>query len=257
MKLGFLGLGNMALAMVQGLLRTKAVPPEEIGATALHKDKLKAKCDTLGIKAFGSAAELAAACDYFIVAVKPYQLAELLPPLLPQLQDKAVISVAAGMYFDEIEALLPGTRHLSTGPNLAMAVGAGIMACENKHSLNEEDLQFIHDTFGQTALIEFVDTNQLGITGSLSGCSPAYAAMFAEALADAGVKHGLKRDAAKRLSAQMLLGTAKLLQGTYEPAELKDAVCSPGGTTIKGVAALEKAGFRGAVIGALDAVMGD
>lgn len=255
MQLGFFGFGNMAQAMLQGLLLTKALPAAAIGATALHQDKLKRNCEHFGIKAFSSAEELIKACDYIVLAVKPYQLAELLPPLLPLLKDKGIISVAAGQDFAALEALIPGTRHISTGPNLAMAVGAGVMACENKHSLNERDLAFLQETFGPTALVEFVDTAQLGITGSLTGCGPAYAAMFAEALADAGVKHGLKREAAKRLSAQMLLGAAKLLQGTYEPAELKDKVCSPGGTTIKGVAALEKAAFRGAVITALDEVM--
>ncbi len=256
MKLGFFGFGNMAQAMLKGLLLTKALSPEEIGATALHKDKLRKNCEAFGIKAYDEAAALAEDSEVFVIAVKPYQLDELLPPLLPQLKDKCIINVAAGKTFRDIEALLPGTRHISTGPNLAMAVGEGIMALENKHSLQEDDLHFIRETFGKSALLEFVDTDLLGISGSLSGCGPAFTAMYAEALADAGVKHGLKRDAAKRLTAQMLLGSAKLLQGTYEPSELKDKVCSPGGTTIRGVSALEKAAFRGAVIGALDAVEG-
>lgn len=254
MKLGFLGFGSMAQAMAQGLILSQALPPEEIGANALHLDKLEANCRRFGIRAFSSAEALVSSCDYIVAAVKPYQLDELLPPLLPLLRDKALISVAAGKGCADIESLLPGTRHLSTVPNLAVAAAKGIIVCEDLHSLAPEDLKFLNETFGRMALLEFVPSLCLNIAGTLAGCGPAYAAMFAEALADAGVKHGLSRASAKRLAAGMLAGTGELLQGTYEPAELKDGVCSPGGTTIAGVAALEKAGFRGAVIAAIDAV---
>ena len=138
-----------------------------------------------------------------------------------------------------------------------IAVGAGVIACEQRHSLADEELEAFENLFGQIALIEWVDGKLLSTASSIAGCGPAFAAMFLESLGDAGVKHGLPRATAYRLAAQMMMGTAKLhLETGTHPGAMKDAVCSPGGTTIKGVAALEKDGFRGCVIDAIDAIEG-
>ena len=136
-------------------------------------------------------------------------------------------------------------------------MGAGVIACEQRHSLADEELEAFENLFGQIALIEWVDGKLLSTASSIAGCGPAFAAMFLESLGDAGVKHGLPRATAYRLAAQMMMGTAKLhLETGTHPGAMKDAVCSPGGTTIKGVAALEKDGFRGCVIDAIDAIEG-
>ena len=138
-----------------------------------------------------------------------------------------------------------------------IAVGAGVIACEQRHSLTDEELEAFENLFGRIALIEWVDGKLLSTASSIAGCGPAFAAMFLESLGDAGVKHGLPRATAYRLAAQMMMGTAKLhLETGTHPGAMKDAVCSPGGTTIKGVAALEKDGFRGCVIDAIDAIEG-
>lgn len=254
MNIGFLGFGNMASAMAEGLLFKKALPREQIGAYDINTEKLRSMCDGYGIRAFDSAEAMLDFADCVVIAVKPYLVAEVLKPLRDKLQDKMIVSVAAGLHFDDIEAIIPGTRHISTGPNLPIAVGEGVFACEQKHSLNEADLKFLEESIGKAALIEFMPSNLIGVSGSFAGCGPAYVAMFAEAWADAGVKHGLSRDQAKRLAAKMIQGSAGLLLHKFDPAELKDKVCSPGGTTIRGVAALEQNGFRGALIAALDAV---
>ncbi len=256
MRLGFIGFGNMARAMADGLLLKGAVKPEQIYACAKHYEKLCGAAEARGIHPCRDARETAENADMVIVAVKPYLVAEVLEPVREILQEKIVISVAAGYPFDRYESvLLPGTHHLSTIPNTPVSVGEGIIVCEEKHSLTEEEFAVFSEIFSQIGLVQTVPTAQLGVAGDLSGCGPAFAAMFIEALADGAVLHGLPRELAYRLASQMIVGTGKLQQASgSHPGAMKDAVCSPGGTTITGVAALEQHGFRSAVISALDAV---
>ena len=135
-------------------------------------------------------------------------------------------------------------------------MGCGVIACEQKHSLSADEWETFTGLFGDIALIEPVAGHLLSTASAVAGCGPAFAAMFLESLADGGVKNGLPRATAYRLAAQMMAGTAQLhlATGTH-PGAMKDAVCSPGGTTIKGVAALEAAGLRNALISAVDATL--
>ena len=135
-------------------------------------------------------------------------------------------------------------------------MGCGVIACEQKHSLAADEWETFTGLFGGIALIEPVAGHLLSTASAVAGCGPAFAAMFLESLADGGVKNGLPRATAYRLAAQMMAGTAQLhlATGTH-PGAMKDAVCSPGGTTIKGVAALEAAGLRNALISAVDATL--
>ena len=258
-EVGFIGFGNMAQAMAQGLVSSGALESARIHACAAHFDKLQATAEKLGVNAHRDAREVVEASDFVILAVKPYLIEQVAQPVRDLLAGKAVISVAAGCDFAFYESILaPNSRHLSTIPNTPIAVGAGVVACEQRHSLSDEELQAFETLFGQIALIEWVDGKLLSTASSVAGCGPAFAAMFLEALGDAGVKHGLPRATAYRLAAQMMMGTAKLhLETGTHPGAMKDAVCSPGGTTIKGVAALEKDGFRGTVIDAIDAIEGE
>lgn len=254
--LGFIGFGNMARAMAKGLVESGSLPGERIYATAAHFDKLQANVEPLGAHACETAREVVEASDFVVIAVKPYLVETVVEPVRDLLADKVVISVAAGCDFAFFEGVLaPGTHHLSTIPNTPIAVGAGVIACERANSLSDGELAAFTQLFEPIALLETVESAQLSTASSIAGCGPAFAAMFLEALGDAGVKHGLPRAAAYRLAAQMMAGTAKLHLETGEhPGAMKDAVCSPGGTTIKGVASLEKDGFRGAVINAIDAI---
>ena len=129
------------------------------------------------------------------------------------------------------------------------------MICEACHTLTADDQTYVEQLFGLLGLCEFVDERTMSAAGTLAGCGPAFAAMFIEALADGAVKHGVPRAMALSLASQMIAGTAKLQLATGQhPGAMKDAVCSPGGTTIIGVAALERKGFRSAVIDAIDAI---
>lgn len=255
-RIAFLGFGNMAGAMADGFIRSGAIAPERMGAASRRQDVLAERTSARGMKAFATSEEAARWADVVIVAVKPHLVAEVAAPLADILKDKLVLSVAVGKLCADYEAILaPGTRHLSTLPNTPVSVNEGIVICEGCHTLTPEDLAFVQSLFGLLGLCEFADERTMSAAGTLAGCGPAFAAMFIEALADGAVKHGVPRAMALSLASQMLAGTAKLQLATgTHPGAMKDAVCSPGGTTIIGVAALERKGFRSAVIDAIDAI---
>lgn len=258
-NIGFIGYGNMAQAIAKGLIGAKVCASGQIFACAGHYDKLCKNAEELGINAVKTAKELVGKVDFVILAVKPHQIESVTRPVVNELEHKVVISIAAGYTFEDYERLLnPGTHHISTIPNTPVSVGEGILVCEEKHSLSQEEFNLFKKLFSKIALVELVDSSQLSIAGTVSGCAPAYTAMYLEALADAGVKHGLARKTAYRLAAKMITGTGRLyLENETHPGIMKDAICSPGGTTIKGVASLEESGFRGAVIKAIDTVEGE
>ena len=146
---------------------------------------------------------------------------------------------------------------MSVVPNLPIGVGKGVLVVEDTHTLEYEQMALIRSLFEPIALLETVDTAHMSAAGIVSSCAPAFTAVYIEALADAGVKYGLRRDTAYRLAAKMVEGTgAQIIEQGMTPAALKDGVCSPGGATIKGVVALEHEGFRGAAISAIEAVQG-
>lgn len=254
--IGFIGFGNMAQAMTEGLLMKNALEPRQIYACAKNWDKLCKNTERYGVHACRTSKETAEKTDIIIVAVKPYLVEEVLAPILEILKEKVVISVAVNVPFEKFEKfLLPGTHHISMLPNTPVAVGEGIILCEDKHSLTEKEFGRVRELFSVISMVETVDAQHLGIAGTLSGCGPAFAAMFIEALSDGAVLHGLPRELSYKLASQMVVGTGKLQLSTgRHPGAMKDAVCSPGGTTIQGVAALEQRGFRSAVMGAIDAV---
>ena len=258
MNIGFIGFGNMAQAMVQGFIKYGKLDSKMFYACAKNYDKCLNNCNKYGIHACNDSKEVVHNCEIIILAVKPYLIEDIVKEIVDDLDNKMVISVAAGYNFEKYTKILkPTTAHISTIPNTPISVGEGIVVCENQHNLNEEQLEIFMNLFKNVALVEMVDTSLLSIGGTIAGCTPAYAAMFIEALGDAGVKHGLPRKTAYNLAAKMLVGTGKLyLKEQKHPGEMKDAVCSPKGTTIKGVAALEKNGFRNAIIEAIDAAEG-
>lgn len=258
-NIGFIGFGNMGRAIAEGWLRTKRVNPDNLFASARDIDKLNEKTKKLGIRAVNSNEELVEAVDIIILAVKPYQIRNILEPMKERLADKVIVSLAVDVLFEDFrEYLLPGTEHLSTLPNTPMAIGEGIILFEETNSLTDEHFEMVTDLFKQISHVEIIPSAQMGIAGLISGSAPAFVDIFTEALADAAVKHGLDRKTAYRLISQMISGTAELqLETGKHPGELKDEITSPGGTTIKGIASLEKNHFRGTVIDAVDAILED
>ena len=191
-RIGFIGFGNMAQAMAKGLVEHANVAGDRITACAAHYDKLQASCAALGATPVHTAAEVAEASDLIIVAVKPHMVADVLAPAREALAGKVVVSVAAGLLFDFYDELLgQESHHLSTIPNTPIAVGCGVIACEQKHSLTCDEWDTFTQLFSPIALIEPVAGNLLSTASAVAGCGPAFAAMFLESLADGAVKNGL------------------------------------------------------------------
>lgn len=257
MRIGFIGFGNMASAMADGWIASGAVPAAHLHACAHRYDALCERTAARGMLACRDAAELVAAVDLVVVAVKPHLIEGVLAPLASALAEKPLLSVAAGWKSADYERILPGTRHLSTVPNTPVAIGEGVIACEATHTLTDAERGLVGELLALLGTTVEVESRLLSVAGTVGGCSPAFIAMVIEALGDAAVKHGIPRADAYRMVSQMVAGTAKLQLATGQhPGAMKDAVCSPGGTTIKGVAALEAAGLRSAFIQAIDAIEG-
>lgn len=257
LKIGFLGFGNMAQAIAKGWLLSEEILPTQLYASARDQEKLALNTETLGMQAVATNKELVELADVIILAVKPYQINEILNTLKEELRHKVIVSVAVNYLYREFsEVFADETQHLSTLPNTPVAFGDGVLLFEDKHSLTKQNFATIQSLFELVGHVEVIPTEQMAIAGSLTGSAPAFVDLFTEALGDAAVKNGLDRKTAYRLTSQMIRGTANLqLKTGKHPGELKDEITSPSGTTIKGIAALEKNAFRGALIEAIDATL--
>ena len=256
-KLAVLGVGNMGRAMIEGLLHGQVLEAGNIYGYAPHYDKLKAYADQTGIVPCKTPEEALSAADTLLIAVKPYMVSSVMQPLLELAKGKTILSVAAGLGCKALLEIFGNDARVQyIMPNLPVRVGAGALLFEAKHTLDPDVHAELLQRFSALGTVLELPAEHMDIATTITGCGPAFVAMFAEALGDAGVRYGLKRDEAYRLAASALMGTGKLLEDTgVHPAALKDGVCSPGGTTIRGVLALEKAGFRNSVIEAIRAIM--
>ena len=256
MKIGFIGMGNMALALAKGFADSGKVEAKDMYAYAPNQEKLKKNAEVTGFNAMSDIVEMVREVQIVIMACKPYQIDEVLAKVGDELKEKALVSVAAGWVHESFASKLGLTRIQCIMPNTPAMVGEGVMLFEETNSLNKEELDYVKDIFSSLGIVEVLPTRLMGIGGAVSGCGPAFMDLMMEAYADAAVKYGIQRAMAYRLAAQTMLGSAKLaLESGQNPAALKDAVCSPAGTTIRGVAALEEWGFRNACIKSIDAIM--
>lgn len=251
-RLGILGYGNMGSAIAEGALLKGVVKAGDVYVYNRSLPKMQ-RAEELGFNTVGSEDELWKSSDMVLLAVKPQFMAEALRSVDKTDEAKAVVSVAAGLTTDRLRDMMPGpVRILRTMPNTPVMVGEGVTAFCEGTDLTEDELDFAQDIFNSIGMIQWIREEDINAVGALSGGAPAYAAMFIEALADGGVKCGLKRDVSYKLAAQTLMGAAKMiLDKDMHPAELKDMVTSPKGTTIEAVEALEKGGFRYAVMDAV------
>ncbi|MBQ6388527.1 MAG: NAD(P)-binding domain-containing protein [Mogibacterium sp.] len=257
-KVGFIGFGNIAGAVCDGLLIRKAVDPANVYASARNWDKLKARCDVRGINACETAAEVIAASDFVIMGVLSDQVETVVKENADALRGVPVFSLSSKVFCSDFDRFLgEGYNHICGLPNLSTAVGEGIIVAEAEHTLTEEQFELFESLIGQAARIEYFKKEMMGVADIGAGCAPAFADMFVEALSDGLVKYGMPRAQAYSIVPQMLIGTAAyMMQSHRHPGDLKDSVCTPGGNTIKGISALEEKGFRHALISAVDAIMG-
>lgn len=255
-KLGFVGAGNMAEALVKGLVHAKVMPPASIIVSDVKADRLAHFVDAHGVKTTQDNHELVRACDVIVLSVKPQVIDKVLALIGGDVTaGKLVISVAAGVPVSAIEARLPEGAHVvRTMPNTPATVQAGATAISAGTHATEEDLEVARALFSAVGRVVTLDETLLDAVTGLSGSGPAYVMLMIEAMADGGVKVGLHRDTALLLAAQTVYGSAKLLLETGEhPGRLKDMVTSPGGTAIAGLHTLESGGLRRTLIDAVEA----
>ena len=256
-KIGFIGMGNMARAIAKGFVVGNAAKADDLYAFAPHYDKLRAFTDEIGMHACHTVDEMLAQVDTVVMAVKPYVVEGVLKQIAEALKGKAMLSVVAGYTFERYQPQVDASVRVQyVMPNTPCMVGAGMLLFEERHSLTPEEHETALSMFRALGEVEILDAHLMDAATAISGCGPAFAAMMIEALADAGVKYGLPRAVAYRLASQMALGTGKMqLETGMHPAAIKDGVCSPGGTTIRGVEALEANGMRHAFMEAVKATI--
>jgi pyrroline-5-carboxylate reductase len=254
--IGFLGTGNMAEALIRGLLRSGAVKPEQIWGSEPRASRMEQIKSRYGIHVTKYNVDVVRHASIIILSVKPQILPTVLDEIAPHLKPRAlVISVAAGVPIAVIEARLPtGIRVVRTMPNTPALVGAGATAIAANQHATSDDLKVTEQIFRSVGMTVVLDEEQLDAVTGLSGSGPAYMFLIIEALSDAGVKVGLSRYNAVALAANTVLGSAKLLIETGEhPGQLKDMVTSPGGTAIAGLHTLEAGGLRTTLMNAVEA----
>ena len=259
-KLGFIGGGNMAEAMVRGLITASFIDPKNILVADLVSEKLDKLRRDYKIRVTGDNRELAEKSDVIILAVKP-QVVKALVTGRDELvsSKKLVISVVAGVSIRTIEEFLQLDDSKKVGvvrtmPNTPALVQSGVTALAPCKHVSKKDLQVAHRIFEAIGKTVDVNESHLDAVTGLSGSGPAYIYMIIEALSDAGVKMGLSRHVANILTMQTVMGSAKLaIESGMHPGELKDMVTSPGGTTLSGLHALEAGGLRTTLMDAVEA----
>jgi pyrroline-5-carboxylate reductase len=253
-KLGIVGVGVMGEAIIGGAIGAGAINGPDIFAFDIDRAKLAVFSERYSVQACKSAADLAGKSDVVLVAVKPMTYESLLREIAPVMHEKALISIVAGWNSAKIAPYLPGdARLLCVMPNMAAACGESMSVLGAGNTLSEDEMQFAMKLFGSFGETELLDEKYFDIVTGLSGSGPAFVLMFIEALMQAGVYNGLPAKTARKLAVQTVLGAAKALKmSDRHPAELRDAVCTPGGTTIEGVLELEKNSFAGTVMAAVD-----
>ena len=255
MKLGFIGCGNMANAMIAGIIGNGICKAEEIIGTAKSEESRVRVNKEFGIYMTEDNKEAAEKADVIVLSVKPQFYEEVLNEVKGELTpEHTVVGIAPGKTLAWLEEKCgQSLKVVRMMPNTPAQVGEGMTGiCANEKVSAEELAQIceITDSFGRT---EVVPEHLMDAVGAVSGCSPAYVFMFVEAMADAAVAQGMPRKQAYQFAAQSVLGSAKMVLETgMHPGELKDMVCSPAGTTIEGVRILEQKGFRSAVFEALN-----
>jgi pyrroline-5-carboxylate reductase len=255
-SIGFLGTGNMAEALIKGLIGSGVVEATQIHGSDPRKERCAEMKERYAIHATTHNEDVVRHAEIVVLSVKPQILPKVLDEIAPHLKPSAlVISIAAGTPLAAIERRLPpGTRVIRTMPNTPALVGAGATAIAAGSHAKEADVEATQRIFDAVGMTVVIDESQLDAVTGLSGSGPAYVFLIIEALSDAGVKMGLSRYNAQALAAQTLLGSAKLLIETHEhPGRLKDMVTSPGGTAIAGLHTLEAGGLRTTLINAVEA----
>lgn len=256
--IGFIGCGNMGGALAKAAVKSDLMKPEHICIA----DKMSAQAEKmaaeLGGAVVGTNLDVAKYCDYIFLAVKPQMMQGVLEEIAPVLRTRedrfVLVTIAAGLTMSTIQEMAGGNYPIiRLMPNMPAAVGKGMILYSSSKTHLDEMVTFLH-MMKEAGRFDELPEALIDAGSAVSGCGPAFVYMFIEALADGGVACGLPRAKAQEYAAQTLLGAAEMvLKGEQHPGALKDAVCSPAGSTIQGVRALEAGGFRGDIFEAVTA----
>jgi pyrroline-5-carboxylate reductase len=253
--IGFIGAGNMAEALIRGLVKGNHIPAGSVLASGPRRERLEELRHKYAIEGLTDNQAVARRCNIVVLSVKPQIMDKVLREIGDQLKPGTlVISIAAGVDTATIEeAVADGVRVVRAMPNTPALVGAGATAVSGGKYASEADMATARAMFDAVGITVELEEIHLDAVTGLSGSGPAYVFLILEALSDAGVKVGLARRNAQKLAAQTVMGSAKMLLETDEhPGKLKDMVTSPGGTAIAGLHTLEEGGLRTTLINAVE-----
>lgn len=255
MNLGFIGVGNMGSPMIKSIAASGIIPAGQIYIFDIDKEKTFALKTETGVNVLGSGEEIIEKSDIIILAVKPNVVKPVLEACKHKFDNKKIlVSIAVGIPIKFYKEILGDDRKvIRTMPNTPALVGEGMTLMSYGKDISDDEAALVKKLFECMGKAEYLDEKLMSEVAALTGSSPAYVFMFIEAMADAAVLSGIPRSLSYKLAAQAVLGSAKMVLETGKhPGELKDQVCSPAGTTIEAVAALEKDGFRYAVMDAMN-----
>ena len=255
-KLGFIGCGNMATAIIGGSVSSEFLKGDQICVFDVDTQKADFLNKEYGVNVISTVGELAENCEFVVLAVKP----QVFPTVLPQIKDKlnntTIVSIGAGKTLQYIGSFLENeTPIIRVMPNINAKVGASMSAVCRNEIADEEAIRFVKGLCNSFGEVMELPESQFPLFGVIAGCSPAYSFMFIDSMAREAVKNGMKKDEALKICAQAVLGSAKMILEDKEnnPWALINSVCSPGGTTIEGVAKLQEEKFDTAVMDAVKA----
>ena len=254
-RIGFIGAGNMGGAILGGILKSKIIDNEHVIASAKSDKTIEKLKKDYNVQVTKDSRLVAEFSDIIVIGVKPDIYDEVLEDIKDIIDDKKIIiTIAAGKTIESVENIIGNDKKIvRTMPNTPSLVGEGMTSLSPNKNISKEELDFIKYLFDSIGKSEIVNEDLIHAVIGASGSSTAYAFMFIEAIADGAVRAGMPRDKAYKFAAQGVLGAAKMVLETEKhPGELKDMVCSPGGTTIEAVKVLEEEKFRGAVLKAVD-----
>ena len=255
--IGFIGSGNIGGAIIGGVIKAGLVTANQIIAADINKERLADLSETYQINTSVCNIETAQKSDILFLSIKPF----LYDPVIAEIKDHVkpdaiIVIVAAGYGISDVRSKF-GNDNIKIAkamPNIPAMVNCAMTAVCTTDTMTQDEIDSVLSIFNSVGKTEILPEHLFDVFTAVAGSSPAYAFIFIDALADAGVKYGLTRAQALTFCTQVILGVAKMIQETGEhPAALKDAVCTPGGTTIEAICELDKLGFRNAIISCVDA----
>lgn len=257
-KIGFIGAGAMAEAIIKGLIANNIISANQIYVADINSKRLEYMQAQYDINIATHNIDLIDKVDILVMAIKPQFFdAVATAEFINKLQSSTlIVSIMGSVNIAQIQSKFPNNKIIRTMPNTPLAVGAGMTAVVAGAGVAQTDLDFVCGIFAACGEIIVVTESQIEAVTAISGCGPGYVFMLIDALADGGVRAGLPRDVSIKLAAQTFMGSGKMqIQTGIHPAVLRDQVTSPGGTTIAGISTLEKYSVRSAFIEAIDSVI--